>query len=321
VIVVGGEALVDLVPAPSSREPGGPMLPRWGGGPYNVAVALGRLGVPARFLSRMSTDPFGAAMLDRLHLSGVDTSLVQRGEEPSTLAVVGLRPDGSARYGFYTEGTADRLIEDPGPLPEDTTAVALGTLSMVLEPGASVYQEVLRRESAAGRVVSLDPNIRPDLITDPAAYRDRFRSWLPSVGLLKVSDEDAEWLELGGRSGHPKEWLDSGVGAIIVTRGGDGMTAITPSGTITVPSVPTVVVDTIGAGDTTHAALLARLYALGALSRDGLADLAPDGWRDVLGFAAAAASFTCSRAGAEPPTTAELNAAGAAMPRDGVSRH
>lgn len=308
-IVVGGEALVDLVPSPETREPSGPLLPRWGGGPFNVAVALGRLGAPARFLSRMSTDPFGEAMLQRLRLSGVDVSLVQRGAEPSTLAVVGIEPSGSARYGFYTEGTADRLIIDPGPLPPDTEAVALGTLSMVLEPGASVYQAVMERESAAGRLVSLDPNIRPDLIKDPPAYRARFRAWLPSVGLLKVSDEDAEWLELGGATGHSKEWLSSGVGAIVVTRGGSGMAAITTAGVVEVPSVPTVVVDTIGAGDTAHAALLARLYALGALSRDGLADLDREGWRDVLGFAARAAALTCSRAGAEPPTAAELDAA------------
>ncbi|HZZ49956.1 MAG TPA: carbohydrate kinase [Pseudonocardia sp.] len=308
-IVVGGEALVDLVPAAASRDPGGPLLPRWGGGPFNVAVALGRLGVPARFLSRISTDPFGEAMLERLRVCGVDTGLVQRGDEPSTLAVVGIEVSGSARYGFYTEGTADRLITDPGRLPDDTTAVALGTLSMVLEPGASVYQAVLRREAEAGRLISLDPNIRPDLITDPDAYRARFRGWLPSVGLLKVSDEDAEWLELGGSAGHPKEWLDRGVGAIVITRGSEGITAVTAAGVIDVPSCPTVVVDTIGAGDTTHAALLARLYAIGALSREGVANLDQAGWKDVLTFAARAASFTCSRAGAEPPTAQELRAA------------
>jgi fructokinase len=321
VIVVGGEALVDLVPGPGTSEPGGPMLPRWGGGPYNVAVALGRLGTPVRFLSRMSTDPFGSAMLDRLPGCGVDTDLVQRGAEPSALAVVGLEPSGSARYTFYTRGTADRLIADPGPLPADTVAVALGTLSMVLEPGASVYQAVLEREATAGRLISLDPNIRPDLIEDPDGYRARFRRWLPSVGLLKVSDEDAAWLELGDGSDHSKEWLASGVGAIVVTRGADGMTAITAAGTVTVPGVPTVVVDTIGAGDTAHAALLARLYARGVLSRDGLANLDRDGWRDVLGFAAVAASITCSRAGAEPPAAAELDAAVSAMAQSRGARH
>jgi fructokinase len=304
VIVVGGEALVDLVPGPGTRDPSGPLLPRWGGGPYNVAVALGRLGVPTRFLSRMSTDAFAEAMLTRLRRAGVDTSLVQRGAEPTTLAVVGLEPSGAARYAFYTEGTADRLIVDPGPLPADTDAVVLGTLSLLLEPGASAYEAVLRREADAGRLISLDPNIRADLIADAGAYRARFRSWLPSVGLLKVSDEDAEWLGLA----HPQEWLRAGVSAVVITRGARGLTAITGSAQVDVGAVDTLVVDTIGAGDTAHAALLARLYAHGALRRDRLATLDERTWRDVLGFAASAAARTCARPGAEPPTAAELEA-------------
>ncbi len=302
-IVVGGEALVDLVPGPGTRDAGGALLPRWGGGPYNVAVALGRLGVPTRFMSRVSTDEFGTAMLERLHHGGVDTALVQRGPEPTTLAVVTLGPDGSARYAFHLEGTADRLFTDPGPLPADTTAVALGTLSLVLEPGASAYREVLHREAEAGRLISLDPNIRPALIADPEGYRARFRCWLPSIGLLKVSDEDADWLGMA----HPDEWLGTGVTAVVVTRGAAGLVAVTPAGRIEVPGVPTRVVDTIGAGDTAHAALLARLDAHGALDRGRLADLDADRWRDVLGFAAAAAARTCARPAAEPPTAAELN--------------
>lgn len=307
-IVVGGEALVDLVPVPGTRDVGGPLQPRWGGGPYNVAVALGRLGVPTRFLSRISTDPFGGALLERLHAAAVDTALVQRGPQPTSLAVVTLAADGSARYGFHLEGTADRLLVDPGPLPPDTTAVALGTLSLVLEPGASAYESVLRREAAAGRLISLDPNIRAELISDPPAYRARFRDWLPSIGLLKVSDEDAGWLADDRPDAHPHEWLRAGVTAVVTTRGAGGMIAHTPAGVVEVPGVPTRVVDTIGAGDTTHAALLARLDAHRALSRDGLAALGPEAWRDVLEFAARAASYTCSRAGAEPPTAADIGA-------------
>jgi fructokinase len=303
VIVVGGEALVDLVPGPGTRDPSGPLQPRWGGGPYNVALALGRLGVPTRFLSRMSTDAFGEAMLARLRRAGVDTSLVQRGAEPTTLAVVGLEPSGTARYAFYTEGTADRLVVDPGPLPADTDVVALGTLSLLLEPGASAYEAVLHREADAGRLVSLDPNIRPGLIADADSYRARFRSWLPSVGLLKVSDEDAEWLGLD----HPHEWLRAGVAAVVITRGARGLTAITETAQVDVAAVDTLVVDTIGAGDTAHAALLARLYEHGAVRRDCLATLDERAWRDVLGFAAMAAARTCARPGAEPPTAAELD--------------
>src|SRR5262245_36992322 len=118
-IVVGGEALVDLVPAPQVA-PGelGALQPLLGGGPYNVAIAVARLGAPVRFLSKLSTDAFGEALLARLRLSGVDVRMVQRGPQPTTLAVPGIGPDGSARFSFYVEGTADREVCHPGPLPD-----------------------------------------------------------------------------------------------------------------------------------------------------------------------------------------------------------
>ena len=153
VIVSGGEALVDLVPA---GEDGNLLAPRLGGGPYNVALATARLGMPTAFLSRVSTDAFGDALVRRLEESGVDTSLVQRGPEPTTVAVVSLDEESNARYSFYAEGTADRLVADPGPLPKETTVLSVGTLGMVLQPGAQAYEAVLRRESRRGVLTALD---------------------------------------------------------------------------------------------------------------------------------------------------------------------
>lgn len=308
-IVVGGEALVDLVPA-AATVPGelGPLLPRLGGGPYNTAVALGRLGAPTSFLSRLSTDSFGDALLERLQVAGVHTDLVQRGPEPTTLAVVTLAADGSARYGFHVQGTADRLVSDPGPLPDGVTALSLGTLSLVLEPGASVYEAVLRRESARGLLTMLDPNIRPGLITDPAAYRARFTSWLPDVGVLKVSEDDAGWLaDTDDIEPALADWLAAGVTAILLTRGSAGLTALTPDLRVDVPAVSAKVVDTIGAGDTVHAALLAWLHRHDVASAVDVAELDRPAWADALGFAARAAAVTVSRVGAEPPYAAELN--------------
>ena len=308
-IVVGGEALVDLVPGDplDSTVDGGlrALLPRLGGGPYNVSLAAGRLGVPTAFLSRVSTDRFGDAMVDRLHASGVDTSLLQRGDEPTTLAVVALDTKGAARYTFYVEGTADRLVADPGPLPEKVTALSLGTLGMVLEPGASAYEAMLRREAARGVLTVLDPNIREALITDPAAYRARFASWLPDVRLLKISDDDAAWLTEGADPvAAAKTWIESGVDAVVLTRGADGVAVITAAGELAhVPSRKVTVVDTIGAGDTVQGALLAWLH-----TRDvaDLAALDADAWREALEYAAKAASITVSRSGAEPPTSADM---------------
>jgi len=335
-IVVGGEALVDLVPA--AGRPGAgtvvpgsggvALLPRLGGGPFNVAVALGRLGAPVGLLSRLSTDAFGEAQLRRLAESAVDTALVQRGPEPTALALATLATDGSARYAFYTAGTATVGFADPGPLPAQVLAVSLGSLGLLLEPGAAGYQAVLHREAAAGRLVALDPNVRPELITDAEAYRARFRSWLPSVGLLKLSVEDGWWL--AGASGPAPavagaadpasavvatelssavaQWLAAGPRAVVLTSGAGGLTVFGAAGvSVSVPAVPVAVVDTIGAGDTVQAALLARLHAIGGLDLESVDEA---GWRDVLGFAARAAAVTCSRPGADPPWAAELRAHG-----------
>lgn len=301
-IVSGGEALVDLVPADVDKAL---LAPRLGGGPYNVALAAGRLDVPTAFLSRLSNDRFGDALLQRLEDSGVDTSLVQRGDEPTTLAVVALDDSGAARYSFYTEGTADRLVADPGLLPGSTTILSLGTLGMVLEPGASVYEAMLHREAARGVLTALDPNIRADMIADPDAYRERFASWLPSVRLLKVSDDDAEWLAGGVDAEQAAaSWLDAGVDAVVLTRGGDGLSVFTADGEVaTAPAVDVPVADTIGAGDTVHGALLAWLARRNVAQ---LPDLTPDDWTQALAFAARAAGVTVSRSGAEPPTSNEL---------------
>ncbi len=284
------------------------LLPRLGGGPYNVALAAARLGAPTAFLSRVSADRFGVALVDRLAASQVDISLLQRGDEPTTLAVVALDERGGAQYTFYVEGTADRLVSDPGALPEETTALSLGTLGMVLEPGVSTYEQVLRRESARGTLTALDPNIREALIADPAAYRERFASWLPDVRLLKISDDDAAWLAEGTDPvAAAKTWIESGVDAVVLTRGADGVSVITSAGELAhVPSRKVTVADTIGAGDTVQGALLAWLHEHEV--RD-LAALDASAWTQALGFAAIAASITVSRSGAEPPTAAEMASA------------
>ncbi|MGW0965496.1 carbohydrate kinase family protein [Streptomyces sp. NPDC002516] len=299
-IVVAGEALIDLVPQGSGALAG--LLPRRGGGPYNTAVALGRLGSPTAFCSRVSRDAFGEALLEGLMEAGVEVSSVRRGGEPTTLAVATIGTDGSAAYSFYVEGTADRLFTTPARLPDETRAVSFGTCSLVLEPGASAYEELMRTAAARGVFTALDPNIRAGLIPDPDAYRARFKSWLPSVSLLKLSEEDARWL-----GGSPLEWLAAGPSAVVITRGGDGLTAFTRDGSAhSVPGEPVDVVDTIGAGDTVNAALLHGLAVQDALSPSAVAELGARGWTELLGFAARAAAVTCSRAGAEPPYAHEL---------------
>ncbi|MGW1881928.1 carbohydrate kinase family protein [Streptomyces sp. NPDC001970] len=303
-IVIAGESLIDLVPqrAAVDGEPLPPLLPRLGGGPYNTAVALARLGTPVTFCSRISTDGFGEALLGGLRAAGAGTSLVQRGPEPTTLAVAAIGAGGSAGYGFYAAGSADRLFELPPELPPAVRALALGTCSLVLEPGASAYEALLLREAARGVFTLLDPNIRPGLIADPDAYRARFDGWLPSVSLLKLSEDDAKWL-----GGSPEEWLAKGPAAVVLTRGERGLTVFTRDGVeASVPAAAVTVADTIGAGDTVNAALLHVLGRRDALSPGAVRAFDAAAWSAVLTFAARAAAVTCSRTGAEPPYGSEL---------------
>ena len=306
-ILVCGEALVDLVPVHE-----GPLLsPKLGGGPFNVAIALGRLGEKVSFLSRVSTDPFGEQILQSLRDASVDVSLVQRGAEPTTLAMTNLADDGSAQYSFYADGTADRLVQDPGDLPDEITTLSFGTLSLLYEPGASMYAELLHRAHAAGKLTMLDPNIRPAAIDSTSGditadgFRRRFLTWLPAVDILKVSEDDSHWLGLGSDGSTVDDWIAAGVTAVVMTRGGDGISVFTASGEIGVEGVQVDVVDTIGAGDTVHGALLAFLEKENIVTSSALSDMGKRDWELALGFAARAAAITVSRPGADPPWASE----------------
>ncbi|MGV8871403.1 MAG: carbohydrate kinase family protein [Rhodococcus sp. (in: high G+C Gram-positive bacteria)] len=308
-ILVCGEALVDLVPVHE-----GPLLsPKLGGGPFNVAVSIGRLGSPVAYLSRISRDPFGEQILASLQDAGVDISWVQRGDEPTTLAMTTLAEDGSAEYSFYADGTADRLVADPGDLPDEISVLSFGTLSLLYEPGASMYASLLHRARAAGKLTMLDPNIRPAAIDSTSGditadgFRDRFRSWLPSIDILKVSEDDAYWLGLGTQGTTVDDWLAAGVTAVVMTRGGDGISVFTEPEEISVPGVAVDVVDTIGAGDTVHGALLSYLQKETIITSNAVKAMSKQDWQQALDFAAKAAAITVSRPGADPPWASEAS--------------
>ena len=258
-IVVCGEALIDLVPASS----GAPDLlaPRLGGGPFNTAVALGRLGTPTSFLGRLSTDGFGDRLRTALSTAGVDLRLVAEGDEPTPLAVVQLSAAREATYRFYVDGTADRLLTDsdiPDPLPAEALAYHFGTLSLVTEPGANTLERVMRTARGAGKVIALDPNVRPAFLPDRAEYRARLDVWFAHADIIKVSAADLGWLYPGERSAAVVDrWLGRGVKLAVVTDGATGAIATGAPGEITVPAPVVKVVDTIGAGDAFNAGLMA----------------------------------------------------------------
>ncbi|MDK8504307.1 MULTISPECIES: carbohydrate kinase family protein [Corynebacterium] len=291
-IHVCGEGLVDLVPVSPGRL--NDLTPALGGGPFNVAIAAARLGADVEFQSRISTDGFGQELFRRLEEEGVVTAHVQRGEEPTTLAVTSIADNGTASYNFYVEGTADRFVE-PKLVPADIAC--FGTVSLALEPGASRYAQLLKDFAAQGTLVALDPNIRPFYAT--AAHKKFLADLLPHVSVLKLSDEEVDFLG---------EDFTSQVPIVVTTRGGDGISVRAGDTSLDVPAAAVEVTDTIGAGDTIMAALLAQLDERD-LDADKAAALSAEQWRDILHFAATAAGITVSRTGANPPLRKEVESA------------
>ncbi len=307
-ILLCGEALIDLVPVVTDGELA--YLPRTGGSPYNVALGLGRLGVPVGFFGRVSGDPFGQLLRSRLVAEGVDCRLLRQGDEPTALAIVHLSPNQEPVFVFYGDGSADcTLSGDDLPSPDElagTTALHFGSISLVREPGATVYEQLMRRESGR-RVISLDPNVRPGLIGDRAAYRRRLEGWVALADIVKVSQADLAWLYPGQEPvDAARGLLAEGPSLVVVTRGAAGAVGITASGMVDVPGTPVIVRDTVGAGDAFTASLLGFLALRGRLDRARLRSLGEDDLRSCLVLANRAASITCTRSGAQPPTRAEV---------------
>ena len=306
-ILVCGEALIDFVPLAQGDEPA--YVARAGGSSFNVAMGLGRLGIPVGFLGRVSRDPFGQLLRRRLLADGVDCRLVLDGDEPSTLAIVHLEAGAEPVYVFHGEGTADRLlrIEDlPADFPGEVAALHLGSISMAREPGASAFEALMRREHGR-RVLSLDPNVRPSLVGERSAYVARLEGWVSLADVVKVSHADLNWLYPAAAPDEvAADWLRRGPGLVVVTKGHDGAISLAIGGRVEVPGPPVLVSDTVGAGDAFTSGLLAWLHEAGWLDRTRLREIPAEALRRGLAFANRAAAITCTRAGAQPPTRAEL---------------
>jgi fructokinase len=300
VILVAGEALVDLTPARCGDGTG--YLPHPGGSPYNVALGLGRLDVPVAFVGRLSTDSFGQLLRDHLDDSQVSLAYVVDADEATTLAFVHLRDDEEPEYAFYTEGTAGRvLLPEHLPVIPEGAAMHFGSFSLALEPGASTLEGLMRRESRR-RLLCLDPNVRPGLIPDRDAYLRRLEALVGLVDLVKVSQADLAWLYPGqAPEAAASRWLGLGPALVLVTLGKDGATAFAAAARADAATPPVTVVDTVGAGDAFTSAALAWLYRHEALERRGLETLDAAALEALLAFANGIAADTCTRPGADPP--------------------
>ena len=307
-ILCCGEALIDMIPTPTETGAEG-FVPRSGGAVFNTAISLGRLGVRAGLLTGLSNDMFGNQLAEALKASHVDTSHIITSDRPTTLAFVRLL-DGHATYSFFDENSAGRMLTqlDLPTLSPDVSSLYFGGISLACEPGADAYAALLQREGK-GRATMLDPNIRPRFIEDAEQYRSRLDKMFTLSDIVKVSDEDLNWIIPAPLSLNEKvEALqDKGPSVVILTRGGEGATGFLADGTeVSAPANKVEIVDTVGAGDTFNAGVLAKLSGLGQLQKSRLSELPPDMLKQALVHGAKVASITVSRAGANPPWATEL---------------
>lgn len=305
-ILCAGEALIDMLPR-QSAEGEACFRPVAGGAVFNTAIALGRLGIETEFYSGVSTDMFGQQLERTLHDSNVGTQHLHRSDKPTTMAFVEL-VNGHARYAFYDEGTAGRTLRraDLPKTPVACDAAFFGGISLVSEPCGSSYETLARRLSKT-RVIMIDPNIRESFITDETAYRKRIDAMLGFADIVKLSDEDARWL-FGDKhlTEIANEVLERGAKMVCLTEGAKGVTACLPGQTHVVLAEKAKVVDTVGAGDTFNAGVLAGLSRAGVLTKKGMKDPSQEAVLTAVQLGARAAAVTVSRAGANPPLASEI---------------
>jgi len=304
-ILCCGEALIDMLPR-TTKSGDSAFVPVPGGAVFNTAIALGRLGVEAGFFSGLSSDFFGEILRESLNKSHVDSQLASVSDRPTTLAFVRFA-NGQARYAFYDENTAGRMLEtaDLPQIPGHIQTLFFGGISLVSEPCGSAYEALLLREGHCTSM--LDPNIRPGFVTDEPTYRARLDRMMAQTDILKLSDDDLGWLYgEGDLHSQARDLIAKGAKLVLVTEGAKGATAYTAQHRVFVPAKPAQVVDTVGAGDTFNAGVLASLSAQGMLDKQALQAIGKPALIAALTYGIHAAAITVARAGANPPWKKEL---------------
>jgi fructokinase len=296
-IVVAGESLIDLIP----HGPG-QLTAHCGGGPFNTAQALARLGQRVSFLGSISDDALGLRLRARMVEEGVGVDTLVATSLPTTLAIAELDKTGSAPYRFYTDATAAPALTVPdalAALPAVYDALYVGGLGLALEPIADAVAGLVQAADDVGALVMVDPNIRPSVIPARRPYLARLERVLRSAHVVKVSVEDLAWLEPDRTPADAAQaLLNAGSRVVLLTRSAHGALIVTPNAVVTVASHPVAVVDTIGAGDAFSAGFLAW-WRERAGGRDQLGDI--DTVADAPGFASLIAGRACEHAGAAPP--------------------
>ena len=304
VLVDGIESLVDLIPREETTYEA--VL---GGSPFNTAIGLGRLGVRTGFAGRLSDDTMGEAFRNRLAETGIDTRFVLPSADPSPLAFVtrGTAVTG-ARYSFYLKATA---YDGPSPLPENwpdhAAHLHVGSFSAV---DGVLGEAALAALAAAGNraTTSFDPNIRPFVVPPREETVRLVEARVRLATVVKASEEDFDWLYPGTPPSEAAAgWASMGPQLVVMTRGGAGAEAFFAGERLTQAAPAIEIFDTVGAGDSFMAALLAAMADSGCVGAGRAQAPTERNVRDWLVFAVAAAAITCTRKGADPPTRQELD--------------
>ncbi|NIY62294.1 carbohydrate kinase family protein [Streptomyces malaysiensis] len=304
-VTVVGEVLVDLLWREGAHTP----VPVPGGSPANVAIGLHRLGRPTTLVTSWGDDPPGARIGAHLDASGVDVIRVPDSSGRSTVALAYLDGNGSATYDFLASWDPERL-----DVPADTAVLHTGSLAAVLEPGADEVLRLCAEEGAPhGRAVVVDLNVRPAVQPDRDAYRAACLRLAATADVVKASDEDLDWLfPETAPAAAARLIADAGPRLVVITLGAAGAVAVSADAEVRVAAPKIAVVDTVGAGDSFQAALLDAIAQHAGPPSTGERYPLPDTAeqiRAVLTRCVAAAAVNCTRTGANPPTSAELEAA------------
>lgn len=310
-ILVCGEALIDLFVSEGAK--GLETKAVLGGSPFNVAIALSRLGQKSAFYGGLSTDSFGLSLSRKLQMEGVDLAYTVHSPRLSTISVVATDATGHPAYAFHGEGKADRdlKLDDLPDLQGDIDTLTFGSYTIAVSPVGETYLALAKRE-ARRRIISIDPNLRPTVTPNMQQWRSRFEAFLPFANIVKASDEDLAVAYDGLTDFSPlaEAWHRLGVQLVVVTRGSKGAVGfLRGQPPLVVPGRVVNVIDTVGAGDTFHAALLTSLRRRGRLSLSELAGLNVAELRGALRYAVVASSITCTRQGADVPTAEDVEQA------------
>ena len=308
-IAVGGENLIDFVE--TGMVDG---IPQYsanpGGSPFNLAIAAARQGCAVDYLTPISKDHLGNLLAERLTDSGVRLA-APRLDAPTSLAVVSLE-DGQPIYQFYRKGTAERQITWDGlqsALEERPWAFHIGSLGLSGGDDADLWERFFLACHDQGVITSLDPNVRPSLIEDRAAYIERLERMFKHADIIKLSDEDIEWLypdrPLMAAFDHLQDLSSQGLR--VLTMGEQGVHARCGKTNVEVRARPVkTLVDTVGAGDTFMATMLSWLAEKGVSSHAELMALNSDHLTAMMERSSLAASLNCEKRGCNPPYLKEL---------------